>query len=210
MVFLRADGSHPPEMLARLLYPALVGGSPLVCAPGVERRLDVFGAGLPFGRALLRLVGHGLPERGAGTPAARLPRQPARLRHVGGPLHSLPARGERSPLRGARGDAVPRPGRGDSRGAGTEHSDAGHPPARSRHPIVGACWAALDYRLHQLRVTQQGRYLVDRGVQYTFKQSSTGSHMQIVGCIRRGSRVLDLGCSQGMLARPLAERARCG
>jgi 2-polyprenyl-3-methyl-5-hydroxy-6-metoxy-1,4-benzoquinol methylase len=66
--------------------------------------------------------------------------------------------------------------------------------------------AAVGYRLHQLHVTRHGQYIIDHGVHYTLKQSSTGSHMQIVESVSRGSVVLDLGCSQGLLARPLKEK----
>ena len=63
--------------------------------------------------------------------------------------------------------------------------------------------SALDYRLHQLHVTKAGHYLVDHGAHYTLKTSRTGSHMQIVEAIPEGADVLDLGCSQGLLAGPL-------
>ena len=59
------------------------------------------------------------------------------------------------------------------------------------------------YRLHQFHATRDGRFLVEHDVHYTLKLSDTGSHMQIVSAIRSESRVLDLGCSQGLLARPL-------
>jgi len=65
---------------------------------------------------------------------------------------------------------------------------------------------AVDYRLHQVHWSRRHRYLVDRGVHYTLKLSPTGSHMQIVDRIRPGSEVLDLGCSQGLLAKPLQEK----
>jgi len=66
--------------------------------------------------------------------------------------------------------------------------------------------ASLDYRLHQLHFSRRHRYMVDEGVHYKLKLSPTGSHMQIVEAIDAGSQVLDLGCSQGLLARPLAEK----
>ncbi len=66
--------------------------------------------------------------------------------------------------------------------------------------------AALDYRLHQLHLTRSGSYFVEPDVHYTLKRSPTGSHMQIVDAIEPGSRVLDLGCSQGLLARPLRQK----
>lgn len=69
-----------------------------------------------------------------------------------------------------------------------------------------ACATALSLRLHQAHLTRDGRYLVDHDIHYTLKSSSTGSHMQIVESIASGSGVLDLGCSQGLLARPLAEK----
>jgi 2-polyprenyl-3-methyl-5-hydroxy-6-metoxy-1,4-benzoquinol methylase len=62
---------------------------------------------------------------------------------------------------------------------------------------------AAMYRLHQFHATRDGRFLVEHDVHYTLKLSDTGSHMQIVSAIRSESRVLDLGCSQGLLARPL-------
>ncbi len=69
-----------------------------------------------------------------------------------------------------------------------------------------SCCHAIDYRLHQLHLTRRGRYFVDQDVKYTLKLSSTGSHMQVVDAIESGSHVLDLGCSQGLLARPLLEK----
>jgi len=71
---------------------------------------------------------------------------------------------------------------------------------------AGACATAIEYRLHQLHFTRNGRYLVDRDIHYTLKRSKTGSHVQIVAAIEPGSRVLDLGCSNGLLARPLLEK----
>ena len=67
--------------------------------------------------------------------------------------------------------------------------------------------ASFGYRLHQLHVTRRGQYMIDHDVQYTLKYSSTGSHMQIVDAIRPNTLVLDLGCSQGLLARPLLEKS---
>jgi SAM-dependent methyltransferase len=83
-------------------------------------------------------------------------------------------------------------------GDGTGHDSVGYG--------LAACATALSLRLHQMHVTRDGRYLVDHDVHYTLKQSRTGSHMQIVSAIRDGSEVLDLGCSQGLLARPLKQK----
>ena len=73
------------------------------------------------------------------------------------------------------------------------------------HALRCVTTAAM-YRLHQFHATRDGRFLVDHDIQYTLKLSETGSHMQIVAAIRPESRVLDLGCSQGLLARPLLEK----
>jgi 2-polyprenyl-3-methyl-5-hydroxy-6-metoxy-1,4-benzoquinol methylase len=80
-------------------------------------------------------------------------------------------------------------------GDGSGNDDLGH--------SVSACTTAIGYRLHQFHVTRNGRYLVDHDVHYTLKSSKTGSHVQIVDAIEPGSRVLDLGCSYGLMARPL-------
>jgi 2-polyprenyl-3-methyl-5-hydroxy-6-metoxy-1,4-benzoquinol methylase len=65
--------------------------------------------------------------------------------------------------------------------------------------------AAVGYRLHQLHLVRRGQYLVSDSVLtgYTLKRSSTGSHMQIIEAVAPRARVLDLGCSQGLLAGPL-------
>lgn len=87
---------------------------------------------------------------------------------------------------------------------------AGPPGDGSGHDDIvyglRACATAVGLRLHQVHLTRDGRYLVDHDVHYTLKQSPTGSHMQIVEAIRPGTEVLDLGCSQGLLARPLLEK----
>jgi len=72
--------------------------------------------------------------------------------------------------------------------------------------LAGGLSAALAYRLHQLHLQRNGTFLVDHDVRYTFKHSRTGSHMQILAAVKPGARVLDLGCSQGLLARPLRDK----
>lgn len=74
------------------------------------------------------------------------------------------------------------------------------PEKRSR---AGSLGAALAYRLHQLHLARNGAFLVDRDVHYTLKHSPYGSHMQVLQAIGPGTRVLDLGCSQGLLAKAL-------
>jgi len=69
-----------------------------------------------------------------------------------------------------------------------------------------ACAAAIGYRLHQIHVTRNGRYLIDHDIRYTLKRSKSSSHAQIGAVIAEQSRVLDLGCSNGLLARPLREK----
>lgn len=76
-------------------------------------------------------------------------------------------------------------------------------PVDERFSIPLSLWTALDYRLHQLHVTRRGQYLVDADVRYVLKRSPHGSHRQILDAIAPGTRVLDLGCSQGLLAEPL-------
>lgn len=80
-------------------------------------------------------------------------------------------------------------------GPGVERVESSH-PFRS----------ALLYRLHQLHLYRHGRWLVDRGVHYTFKKSPLGSHRQILAAIPENSSVLDLGCSHGLLAHELAKK----
>jgi len=77
-------------------------------------------------------------------------------------------------------------------------------PGEGLQHALRSLGTAVGYRLHQLHLIRRGRYFVDEGVHYTLKHSEAGSHMQIVGAIEPGSRVLDLGCSQGLLAAPLA------
>ncbi|NLH48110.1 MAG: methyltransferase domain-containing protein [Myxococcales bacterium] len=85
------------------------------------------------------------------------------------------------------------------------------PGARVDRPALGdrEAWRlfspALHYRLHQLHLLRHGRWLVDFGERYTYKRSPFGSHQQILAAVPAGSRVLDLGCSQGLLADRLVK-----
>jgi methionine biosynthesis protein MetW len=67
-----------------------------------------------------------------------------------------------------------------------------------------AAWISVAYRLHQLHVKRDGAYLVDLGVRYQLKRNRLSSHMQILDSIKPGSRVLDLGCGQSLLAEEYA------
>jgi 2-polyprenyl-3-methyl-5-hydroxy-6-metoxy-1,4-benzoquinol methylase len=75
-----------------------------------------------------------------------------------------------------------------------------------RHTAAYALAAALRYRAHQLHLTRRGQFYVERGIRYTLKHHPSSSHSQVLDAIRPGARVLDLGCSQGLLAAPLKAR----
>lgn len=73
-------------------------------------------------------------------------------------------------------------------------------------PLARSLAIALGYRAHQLHLTRRGEYFVDHDVHYSLKHHPSSSHMQVLDAIRPGSLVLDLGCSQGLLAAPLREK----
>jgi 2-polyprenyl-3-methyl-5-hydroxy-6-metoxy-1,4-benzoquinol methylase len=78
--------------------------------------------------------------------------------------------------------------------------------ARSGFRCASSLGLALGYRAHQLHLTRRGQYFVDHDVRYTLKHSPSSSHMQVLAAIAPGSVVLDLGCSQGLLAAPLRKK----
>ncbi len=65
---------------------------------------------------------------------------------------------------------------------------------------------ALGYRLHQLHLLRRAMFFVDLGERYTLKRNRFSSHMQILDAITPGSRVLDVGCGQSLLAEEYARR----
>ncbi len=73
-------------------------------------------------------------------------------------------------------------------------------------PETDALATACSYRLHQLHLRRHGRWLVHRGENYTFKKSPYSSHRRILDTVPAGSSVLDLGCSQGLLAHELEKK----
>ena len=202
-ITMRGDGLHPPERLPVLLHAALEEPGSLVLAARQVRRQqeDV---------RLSHLLAHGAAT-GAQNRLLGL-----RLRDYHSSFRVYSARMLRCiPF---QLDADERPFDMQvliqCRALGAPVREVAMPPTWREYPssprgllnVLRFSAAAVDYRLHQLHVTRRGRYLVDRGEPYTLKASPSGSHMQIVGGIRPGSRVLDLGCSQGLLAGPLRER----
>lgn len=199
------EGVHPPETLPLLVHAALAGRAPAIASRLLDGRAALR-EGMPLHRWLAHRLVTALQNRVLGLrlhdyhsslrlyPVQALEGIPyqldsddrafdveilIQLRAMGIVLHEVPASST------WRED--------------TEGRD------ELRH-VVRACRTAVAYRLHQLHVTRDGRFLVDPGVRYTLKLSPTGSHMQIVAAIRPGTRILDLGCSQGLLARPLREK----
>jgi 2-polyprenyl-3-methyl-5-hydroxy-6-metoxy-1,4-benzoquinol methylase len=200
VIVMRGDSSHPPEELPHLIQHALASPTRCVLATRLgpasastrhrlAHRLSTFVQNRILG---MRLADYHTSFRV--YPSAALQRIPfqlnsvdrrfdaeviLQLRALDVPIHEEPL------IDGVGGD-----------GSGNDGLFYG----------LMACGTAIGYRLHQIHVTRNGRYLVDHDIRYTLKHSKTGSHMQIVSAIAPGSKVLDLGCSSGLLARPLLEK----
>jgi len=204
-ILLRA-GVHPPEALPELIRPILEGSEQAIWASRLVDRRHTLQAGMPVMRLLAHTVTTVLQNRVLGL----------RLRDYHSSFRAFPIRALRSlPFQLDSDDrsfdmqiAI------QCRALGLPIREVEVPPSWREFPtdrsglraVARGVATAIDYRLHQLHATRRGRYLVDRGVHYTFKQSPSGSHVQIIERIRPGSLVLDLGCSQGLLARPLREK----
>ncbi|MBW2280778.1 MAG: methyltransferase domain-containing protein [Deltaproteobacteria bacterium] len=190
-VVMRGDGLHPPERLPDLLYPALLEGHPLVVLSRITGLSPVHRTAAAFQG---RLLGTRLHDYLSGF----------RL-YSADLLRCVPFQLD-AEERGFDVEILIQ-----CRALGISAHEARvpelwrepDPPGGALAHALRACWMAVEYRLHQLHVTRDGRYMVDPGTHYTFKQSPSGSHVQIVEAIQPGSEVLDLGCSQGLLTRPL-------
>jgi 2-polyprenyl-3-methyl-5-hydroxy-6-metoxy-1,4-benzoquinol methylase len=66
--------------------------------------------------------------------------------------------------------------------------------------------SVLDYRMHQAGVVRRPEYDHVSPPPYAEKHSSFSSHQKIVERVARGSRVLDVGCAGGYLARALVAK----
>ena len=202
-ILLRGGGVHPPEALPRLLQAVLDDGDRLIVASRLVERIATYRAGMSLRRVLAHAFATGFQNRLLAL----------RLRDYHSSYRVYPMRAlARIPFQlNASDRAFDIEILIQLRSLGVPIVEEPVLPAWREDPassgelahVLRAWRTAIGYRLHQLHVTRDGRYLLDRGTHYTLKQSPTGSHMQIVDAISTGSRVLDLGCSQGLLARPL-------
>jgi 2-polyprenyl-3-methyl-5-hydroxy-6-metoxy-1,4-benzoquinol methylase len=206
-VLLLRAGIHPPEALPSLILPLLEQPDGAAVGSRLLPRLALRREGMSLGRRLAHQAAAFLLNR---LLRLRLQDYQSSLRVLPGPvLRALPFQLAAEDRRFDMQLLV------QLRALGVRLHEIGVAPAWQEFAtrragladLFRALGDAVDYRLHQLHVVRRGRYLVETGVHYQLKLSSTGSHMQIVRAIERGSQVLDLGCSQGLLARPLKERA---
>lgn len=201
VVLMAGDGTHPPEALPALLDRAVGdreafviasrGGSLASAAAGGGRRWRRFAAGW-----LDRLLGMRLDDWSSAFRAIAVDA----LAAIPFQLDSDDRRLDTEILLQMRALGVT-PCE-VATGASWREGGAGE---TDESMLARALATGVGYRLHQLHATRRGRYLVDHGTRYMLKRSATGSHVQIVSAIRPGTRVLDLGCSQGLLAGPLAD-----
>jgi 2-polyprenyl-3-methyl-5-hydroxy-6-metoxy-1,4-benzoquinol methylase len=206
VIQMRGDGLHPPEALPDLLHAALLDGQKVVIASRLVDRVETLRAGMTLARLLAHTLATGFQNRALGL-ALRDYHSSYRLytanvlRAIPFQLNATDRRFETQILIQCRALGVPLcevpvlPAWKEYRG--------GRAGVRE---VLRGCLTAIDYRLHQMHVTRRGCFFVEQDVHYTLKRSPTGSHMQIVDSIRPGSHVLDLGCSQGLLAGPLREK----
>ena len=181
-IVIEGDGRHPVERLGELLEPAVLEAAPVV--------VGARGKGGSSGFLLRALLGMPLSDWTSGLRVYACDV----LRRIPFQLASDDTRFDTEVLIQCRALGVP---------VRDVRLDAFDEPDTSSGAAIAA---AVDYRLHQLHLSRNGAFLVDRDVRYTFKHSRTGSHVQILAAIRSGTRVLDLGCSQGLLAKPLSAK----
>jgi len=206
LIVMRGDERHPPDLLPELLETSMQHPRSLVVGSRFSSTRMASRGGTPLLRAFGLRIAHAIQNAILDLEVEDY--QSSYRVYARGALLRIPWQ-LNSELRFFDDEvlvqfrALDEPIVGVSSGkAWKEHE--GTPEALSY--AVQALSVPIGYRLHQLHVTRHHQYMVDRDVHYTLKLSPTGSHMQIVEAITPGSRVLDLGCSQGLLARPLGER----
>ena len=204
-VFMDAE-LHSPEMLPALIYPLLVDGRGVVLASRLMQGHDARPRSRPTARGLARVIATQLQNRILGLRLSdyHTSFRVLSMRTMRGIPFQLNADDRRFDMQLLiQCRALDAPFHEVAAASGwREYPTDG----AGLHGWVRGYCTALDYRFHQLHVTRRGRYLVDDGVHYTLKRSHTSSHTQIVDAIRLESHVLDLGCSQGLLASPLHEK----
>jgi 2-polyprenyl-3-methyl-5-hydroxy-6-metoxy-1,4-benzoquinol methylase len=206
VIQMRGDGLHPPEALPELLHAAIVAGERVVIASRLLDRVETLRAGMTIARLAAHTLATAFQNRALGLALSdyhssyRLYAAEV-LRGIPFQLNAADRRFETEVLIQCRALGVPLcevpvlP-------AWKEYAGG----REGLREVIRGCATAIDYRLHQLHITRHNSFFVEQDVHYTFKRSKTGSHMQIVDAIRPESFVLDLGCSQGLLARPLREK----
>jgi 2-polyprenyl-3-methyl-5-hydroxy-6-metoxy-1,4-benzoquinol methylase len=62
---------------------------------------------------------------------------------------------------------------------------------------------ALDFRLHQIHLKRNSRYIIEKEEPYRLKKSRYSSHQQIAELVNPDSKVLDIGCAYGFMSELL-------
>jgi 2-polyprenyl-3-methyl-5-hydroxy-6-metoxy-1,4-benzoquinol methylase len=214
---MRGDTTHPPEKLPDLIQLALADPARFVLAtllgrsPSSSSRRLFHGVSTFIQNRILGMRLHDYHTSFRLYPSEALARIPFQLNADDGLFDIeiiLQLRALGIPIHEALANDLDTGSR-DAASAGARHgADSGSKTTSERPPHdLRACATAIGYRFHQIHLTRNGRYLVDHDIHYTLKRSRTGSHTQIVSAITQGSTVLDLGCSNGLLARPLLEKS---
>lgn len=65
---------------------------------------------------------------------------------------------------------------------------------------------AIDFRLHQLHLKRNSRYIIEKEDPYRLKKSRYSSHQQIAELVKPASKVLDIGCAYGFMSELLSPK----